>query len=179
MREHQVLRPNPLCHSAEIACHALAIKDWRRCNSHRQPLHLIGRSSELVGAQVHRCWRRRHNTSGWRVHAIGRIPAMWVDRIALKHEYLRQLVDYRLDCVGSAQLAGTRVYLMATDTQVLVVGAGPVGLFMAAELNRSGVARERTSNHEAQRPSHERLLAKVGGRARVQGCTCAPVRLSC
>jgi 2-polyprenyl-6-methoxyphenol hydroxylase-like FAD-dependent oxidoreductase len=29
---------------------------------------------------------------------------------------------------------------MATDTQVLVVGAGPVGLFMAAELNRHGVA---------------------------------------
>src|SRR4029453_277964 len=29
---------------------------------------------------------------------------------------------------------------MATDTQVLVVGAGPVGLFMAAELNRHGVS---------------------------------------
>ena len=27
---------------------------------------------------------------------------------------------------------------MATDTQVLVVGAGPAGLFMAAELNRHG-----------------------------------------
>ena len=29
---------------------------------------------------------------------------------------------------------------MATDTHVLVVGAGPVGLFMAAELNRHGVS---------------------------------------
>src|SRR5215510_556283 len=29
---------------------------------------------------------------------------MWVDRMALKHEYLRQLVDCRLDCAGSAQL---------------------------------------------------------------------------
>ena len=29
---------------------------------------------------------------------------------------------------------------MATDTQVLVVGAGPVGLFMASELNRHGVS---------------------------------------
>jgi hypothetical protein len=41
--------------------------------------------------------------------------------MALKHEYLRRLVGYRLDCVGSEQLAGTRGYLMATDTQVLVV----------------------------------------------------------
>jgi 2-polyprenyl-6-methoxyphenol hydroxylase-like FAD-dependent oxidoreductase len=29
---------------------------------------------------------------------------------------------------------------MATNTQVLVVGAGPAGLFMAAELNRHGVS---------------------------------------
>src|SRR6266550_5791538 len=60
--------------------------------------------------------------------------------MALKHDYLRQLVNYRLDCVGSARLAGTRGYLMATNTQVLVVGAGPAGLFMAAELNRHGVS---------------------------------------
>src|SRR5262249_7338757 len=59
--------------------------------------------------------------------------------VELRHEYLRQLVDYRLDCVGSAELAGPRGYLMATDSQVLVVGAGPAGLFMAAELNRHGI----------------------------------------
>ena len=29
---------------------------------------------------------------------------------------------------------------MTSDTQVLVVGAGPVGLFMAAELTRHGVS---------------------------------------
>src|SRR5262247_1815926 len=46
----------------------------------------------------------------------------------------------RLDWVGSAQLALTRGSLMATDTQVLVVGAVPVGLFMAAELSRHGVS---------------------------------------
>ena len=36
---------------------------------------------------------------------------------------------------GAAAKNSNRAYLMATDTQVLVVGAGPVGLFMAAELN--------------------------------------------
>src|SRR5262249_10832611 len=108
MREHQVLRPNPLCHSAEIACHALAIKDWRRCQLPSPASPPDRTSSELVGRKyIVAGVAANHNTSGWRVHAIGRILAMWVDRIALKHEYLRQLVDYRLDCVGSARLAGT------------------------------------------------------------------------
>jgi hypothetical protein len=34
---------------------------------------------------------------------------MSVDRMAVKHEYLRQLIDYRLDCGGSAQLGTGRI----------------------------------------------------------------------
>src|SRR5215472_778798 len=87
---------------------------------------------------------------------------MWVDRIALEHEYLRQLVDYRLDCVGSAQLAGTRGYRMATNTQVLVVGAGPVGLFMAAELNRHGVSCRIIDRNDG--PTHASRAASIQAR---------------
>src|SRR6266540_7337763 len=86
---------------------------------------------------------------------------MWVDRMALKHEYLRQLIDYRLDCVGSARLAGTRG-LMATNTQVLVVGAGPVGLFMAAELNRHGVSCRIVDKNDG--PTHDSRAASIKAR---------------
>ena len=39
MRQHEILRPHPLCHRAKISRHALAIKDGRR------------KSAALVGAQ--------------------------------------------------------------------------------------------------------------------------------
>src|SRR5215208_1693267 len=51
---------------------------------------------------------------------------------------------------------------MATDTQVLVVGAGPVGLFMAAELNRHGVfCRIVDKNDE---PTHASRAASIQAR---------------
>ena len=51
---------------------------------------------------------------------------------------------------------------MATNTQVLVVGAGPVGLFMAAELNRHGVScRIVDKNHG---PTHETRAASIQAR---------------
>lgn len=78
----------------------------------------------------------------------------------LKHEYLRQLIDYRLNCVS--QLAGTRGYLMATDTQVLVVGAGPAGLFMAAELNRHGVSCRIVDKNDG--PTHASRAASIQAR---------------
>src|SRR5215813_885898 len=92
--------------------------------------------------------------------AIGRCPTMWLDRMALKHEYLRQLIDYRLDCVS--QPAGMRGYLMATDTQVLVVGAGPVGLLMAAELNRHGVSCRIVDKNDG--PTHDTRAATIQAR---------------
>jgi chaperonin GroEL len=85
---------------------------------------------------------------------------MWVGQMVLKHEYLRQLIDYRLDCVS--QLARTRGYLMATDTQVLVVGAGPVGLFMAAELNRHGVSCRIVDKNDG--PTHASRAASIQAR---------------
>src|SRR5215471_9755176 len=85
---------------------------------------------------------------------------MWLDRMALKHEYLRHLIDYRLDCVS--QPAETRGYLMATNTQVLVVGAGPVGLFMAAELNRHGVSCRIVDKNDG--PTHESRAASIQAR---------------
>src|SRR2546430_16023851 len=93
---------------------------------------------------------------------IGRMSGNVSGPIALQHEYLRQLVDYRRDCVGSAQLAGTRGYLMATDTQVLVVGAGPVGLFMAAELNRHGVSCRIVDKNDG--PTHDSRAASIQAR---------------
>jgi 2-polyprenyl-6-methoxyphenol hydroxylase-like FAD-dependent oxidoreductase len=47
------------------------------------------------------------------------------------------LVSYR--CAVATSMV-TKDQLMAFDTQVLVVGGGPVGIFMAAELCRHGVA---------------------------------------
>lgn len=51
---------------------------------------------------------------------------------------------------------------MATDTQVLVVGAGPVGLFMAAELNRHGVACRVIDKNDG--PTHDTRAAAVQAR---------------
>src|SRR5438477_12318344 len=85
---------------------------------------------------------------------------MWLDRMALKNEYLRQLIDYRLECVS--QLAGTRGYLMATDTQVLVVGAGPVGLVRAAEVNRHGVSCRIVDKNDG--PTHASRAASIQAR---------------
>src|SRR5689334_19468019 len=78
----------------------------------------------------------------------------------LKHEYLRQLIDYHLNCVS--QLAGTRGYLMATDTQVLVAGAGPAGLFMAAELNRHGASCRIVDKNDG--PTHDSRAASIQAR---------------
>jgi 2-polyprenyl-6-methoxyphenol hydroxylase-like FAD-dependent oxidoreductase len=51
---------------------------------------------------------------------------------------------------------------MATDTQVLVVGAGPVGLFMAAELNRHGVCCRIVDKNDG--PTHDSRAASVQAR---------------
>ena len=52
-----------------------------------------------------------------------------------------------------------RAYLMATDTHVLVVGAGPVGLFMAAELNRHGVSCRIVDKNDG--PTHDTLVTII------------------
>src|SRR6186997_56378 len=51
---------------------------------------------------------------------------------------------------------------MAADTQVLVVGAGPVGLFMAAELNRHGVSCRIVDKNDG--PTHETRAATIQAR---------------
>jgi len=51
---------------------------------------------------------------------------------------------------------------MATDTQVLVVGAGPVGLFMAAELNRHGVSCRIVDKNGG--PTHDTRAATIQAR---------------
>ena len=51
---------------------------------------------------------------------------------------------------------------MATDTQVLVVGAGPVGLFMAAELNRHGVSCRIVDKNDG--PTHDTRAAAIQAR---------------
>ena len=51
---------------------------------------------------------------------------------------------------------------MATDTQVLVVGSGPVGLFMAAELNRHGVSCRIVDKNDG--PTHETRAATIQAR---------------
>src|SRR5829696_8111823 len=53
-------------------------------------------------------------------------------------------------------------YPMATDTQVLVVGAGPVGLFMAAELNRHGVSCRIVDKNDE--PTHASRAASIQAR---------------
>ena len=55
-----------------------------------------------------------------------------------------------------------RAYRMATDTQVLVVGAGPVGLFMAAELNRHGVSCRIVDKNDG--PTHDSRAASIQAR---------------
>ena len=51
---------------------------------------------------------------------------------------------------------------MASDSQVLVVGAGPAGLFMAAELNRHGIScRIVDKNHG---PTHDTRAASIQAR---------------
>ena len=51
---------------------------------------------------------------------------------------------------------------MATDTQVLVVGAGPVGLFMAAELNWHGVSCRLVDKNDG--PTHDSRAASIQAR---------------
>ncbi len=51
---------------------------------------------------------------------------------------------------------------MASDTQVLVVGAGPVGLFMAAELNRHGVSCRIVDKNDG--PTHDTRAAAIQAR---------------
>jgi 2-polyprenyl-6-methoxyphenol hydroxylase-like FAD-dependent oxidoreductase len=51
---------------------------------------------------------------------------------------------------------------MAADTQVLVVGAGPVGLFMAAELNRHGVSCRIVDKNDG--PTHDTRAATIQAR---------------
>src|SRR5262245_51956882 len=51
---------------------------------------------------------------------------------------------------------------MAADTQVLVVGAGPVGLFMAAELNRHGVSCRIVDKNDG--PTHDSRAASIQAR---------------
>ena len=48
---------------------------------------------------------------------------------------------------------------MATDIQVLVVGAGPAGLFMAAELNRHGVSCRIVDKNDG--PTHDSRAASI------------------
>jgi 2-polyprenyl-6-methoxyphenol hydroxylase-like FAD-dependent oxidoreductase len=52
--------------------------------------------------------------------------------------------------------------LVATDTQVLVVGAGPAGLFMAAELNRHGVSCRIVDKNDG--PTHDTRAATIQAR---------------
>jgi 2-polyprenyl-6-methoxyphenol hydroxylase-like FAD-dependent oxidoreductase len=51
---------------------------------------------------------------------------------------------------------------MTTDTQVLVVGAGPAGLFMAAELNRHGVSCRIVDKNDG--PTHDSRAASIQAR---------------
>src|SRR5215831_5857510 len=51
---------------------------------------------------------------------------------------------------------------MATDTQVLVVGAGPVGLFMAAELNRHDISCRIVDKNDG--PTHDSRAASIQAR---------------
>src|SRR5262249_60090732 len=51
---------------------------------------------------------------------------------------------------------------MATDTQVLVVGAGPVGLFMAAGVNRHDVSCRIVDKNGG--PTHESRAASIQAR---------------
>jgi 2-polyprenyl-6-methoxyphenol hydroxylase-like FAD-dependent oxidoreductase len=51
---------------------------------------------------------------------------------------------------------------MAANTQVLVVGAGPVGLFMAAELNRHGVSCRIVDKNDG--PTHDSRAASIQAR---------------
>src|ERR1044071_1350570 len=51
---------------------------------------------------------------------------------------------------------------MATDTQVLVVGAGPAGLFMAAELNLHGVSGRIVDKNDG--PTHDSRAASIQAR---------------
>ena len=51
---------------------------------------------------------------------------------------------------------------MATDSQVLVVGAGPAGLFMAAELNRHGISCRIVDKNDG--PTHETRAASIQAR---------------
>ena len=51
---------------------------------------------------------------------------------------------------------------MATDIQVLVVGAGPAGLFMAAELNRHGVSCRIVDKNDG--PTHDSRAASIQAR---------------
>jgi 2-polyprenyl-6-methoxyphenol hydroxylase-like FAD-dependent oxidoreductase len=51
---------------------------------------------------------------------------------------------------------------MAADTQVLVVGAGPAGLFMAAELKRYGVSCRIVDKNDG--PTHETRAATIQAR---------------
>ena len=51
---------------------------------------------------------------------------------------------------------------MATNTQVLVVGAGPVGLFMATELNRHGVSCRIVDKNDG--PTHDSRAASIQAR---------------
>jgi len=51
---------------------------------------------------------------------------------------------------------------MAADTQVLVVGAGPAGLFMAAELKRYGVSCRIVDRNDG--PTHETRAASIQAR---------------
>src|SRR5262249_1403438 len=51
---------------------------------------------------------------------------------------------------------------MATDTQVLVVGAGPAGLFMAAELNRHGVSCRIVDKNDG--PTYDSRAASIQAR---------------
>jgi 2-polyprenyl-6-methoxyphenol hydroxylase-like FAD-dependent oxidoreductase len=51
---------------------------------------------------------------------------------------------------------------MATDSQVLVVGAGPAGLFMAAELNRHGISCRIVDKNDG--PTHDTRAASIQAR---------------